>query len=81
MLKLKFKYMSSSLFAAIWSAGIIITVGIYFLAVTGRLYCGALFLGHFWATLKEEVARPIRVIKKALKRDITLDEHEQRISG
>lgn len=57
-------------------------LAIYHLTVTGRLYCAASYIGHAWAVLKEEVARPIMVIKKALNRkDMELDEHEESISG
>jgi len=57
-------------------------LAIYHLTVTGRLYCTAVYIGHAWAVLKEEVMRPVRVIKKALSRkDMELDEHEESISG
>ena len=74
-------YMSTSTFLLCWIGSIITILAIYILAVTGQLYCAALFIGHILATLKEEVARPFRVIRKALDReDITLDEHERHIS-
>jgi len=65
-----------------WSAIAGFICLLFRLAVTGRLYCAAAYIGHAWAVLKEEIARLIRVIKKALNRkDMELDEHEESISG
>jgi hypothetical protein len=49
--------------------------------VKGRLMCLAVFIGHAWAVVKEEVCRPLRVIGRALNRaGVDLDEHEEEIS-
>ena len=56
--------------------------GLIFLALWqhvtgGRTHCIWIFFGHVWAVLKEEVARPLRVIKKALSRgSVRLDDTE-----
>ena len=41
---------------------------LYVLAVTGRLYCAAMYFGHWLAILKEEVMRPVRIIREILSR-------------
>jgi len=41
---------------------------LYVLTVTGRLYCAAMFIGHCLAILKEEIARPLRIIREILSR-------------
>jgi hypothetical protein len=57
---------------------------IYVLTVRGQLYCAAMLVGHWWAVLKEEVCRPVRLIKEILgrkrQRDIHLDEYERHLS-
>lgn len=69
------------LFLFYWAGACFIAAMLYILAATGRLYCAAVFIGHCWSILKDEVVRPLRVIKKALSRkDINLDEHERFIS-
>lgn len=73
--------MTPSTFAFYWLVSAGTLIGIYYLSVTGRLFCAFLFLGHAWEMLKEEVARPVKVIKDALSRKgLELDEHEEHLS-
>ncbi|HTI09164.1 MAG TPA: hypothetical protein VL832_11435 [Puia sp.] len=73
------------IWGAYWMGVSLLVLFAYILTVRGQFYCAAMFLGHVWATLKEEVCRPMRVIRKALsrkerKRQMHLDEIENSIS-
>lgn len=70
------------IFLFCWAGACFFTALIYILAANGQLYCTAVYIGHCWSILKEEVMRPVRVIRKALnrKRNIELDEYERHLS-
>ena len=73
--------MSPAQFAIAWLLAILTTVSVYYIVVTGKLYCAALFIGHLCRVLKEEIVRPLHIIRKALSRkEIELDEAEESIS-
>jgi hypothetical protein len=64
-----------------WALIALFILTIYILTVRGQLYCAAIYVGHWWAVLKEEVTRSVGVIRKELDRsEVELDEHEQHIS-
>jgi len=52
----------------IWLFFILLFLALYVGAATGRLYCAAMFIGHWMAVLREEIARPLRIIREVLSR-------------
>jgi hypothetical protein len=78
-----------ALLAFLWVVFVIIVLAALSGWLINILYAVFLLTGMFirrsrrtWIVLREEIARPVRVIRKALsrKKDILLDEYERHLS-